>query len=55
MLSPSSVKDSRVVKVIAMPSKIVENLTDKSVLYAFAAGHVRALYAVGVLEPRHDL
>ena len=55
MLNPSSVEDSRLVKVLAMPSKLVENLIDKSAPYALAAGHVRALYAVGVLEPRHDL
>ena len=47
MLNPGSVEDSGVVKVLAMPSKIVKNPTDKSVSYALAAEHVRGLYAVG--------
>ena len=45
MLNPSSVEDSRVVMVLAMPSEIVKNLTDKTVPYALAAGHFQCIYS----------
>ena len=50
MLDPGSEEDSGLVQVLAMPSKIVENLTNMPVAYTSAEGHVRVLYALGCLS-----
>ena len=50
MLNPGSEEDFGLVQVLAMPSKIVRNLTNMQVSHTSAEGHVRVLYVVGCLS-----
>ena len=50
MVNPGSEEDSGLVQVLAIPSKIVKNLTNMLVSYTSAEGHVRVLDALGCLS-----